>query len=217
MMKEIRKGYLRIAGIALLLLAGSVAAICQPDGFGPPPDGQSSGDDQQSMHQRGPSADRELKKLTQLLSLTSDQQSAAKLILTDQQSQIRALMQRARSAQQSSATTSSDATTTSTDGRPARPSREAMEAMRAQMKTIRSATQTKIAALLTDTQKATYAAYIEKQEKAQAERQQSDTPPPPPDGGEGGPPPDGGGPGGGPDGGGPGGGGPGGGGPGGDF
>ena len=190
-----------------LTLAGSMLAWGQPDGFGgPPPDGQGPGQDQQQERPRGTNTERELKMLTKLLTLSADQQTAVKAILTDEHAQMEALFKSSRS--QSTASSDGSATSTGTaDANSTRPSREQMEAMRATIKTLRTATQTKIAALLSDTQKNTYAAYIEKREKAMAQRQQGgdgEMPPPPPDGGEGGPPPDGGAPGsGGPGGGGP--------------
>ena len=75
------------------------------------------------------------------------------------------------------------------------PSREAMDAIRASMKTIREATQTKIAALLSDDQKIKFAVWEKKRARSSAQQENDDMPPPPPDG-QGGPP-DGGGPGGG--------------------
>jgi hypothetical protein len=135
----------------------------------------------------GPSVERELKHLTQLLTLSADQQTQVKAVLTDQHQQIEALFKPA------------DSDKTSEEQLP---SRETMEANRAAMKALREATQTKIAALLTDDQKTKFAAWIKKHEKSSSQ-QDEDAPPPPPDG-EGGPPPDGGGgSGGGPGGGGP--------------
>jgi Spy/CpxP family protein refolding chaperone len=144
---------------------------------------------------RGPSVERQLKRLTELLTLTADQQTQVKAILTDQRQQMVALFKQASSGGAAA------------EDQP--PTREAMESMRAEMKTIHAAAQAKIAALLTADQKVTYAAWNKKHERASARQENDDMPPPPPDG-EGGPPPDGGG---GPAGAGPGGGGPGGGGP----
>jgi len=189
------KSFLILARQSLPVFAVFIACGCaawaQPDGpMGPPPDGPPPGASEQ---QRGPSIERELKHLTQLLALTADQQTQVKAILTDQHQQIEALFK-------------SDSK--SADGEPQLPSRETMEANRSSIKALHEATRAKIAALLTDSQKVKFEALSKKQAKSEAQ-QDDDMPPPPPDG-EGGPPPDGGG---GPGGGGPGGGGPGGGGP----
>jgi hypothetical protein len=137
------------------------------------------------MQQRGPSVDHELKQLTQLLTLTTDQQTQVKTILTDQHQKIEALIKQSMP---------------STDSAPQPPSREAMEAMHDSMKAIRDASNTRIAALLSDDQKARFAAWEKKHARSS---QKGNDMPPPPDGGEGGPPPDGGGGSGGPGGGGP--------------
>ena len=173
-----------------LLFAFSVAAWAQPDG--PPPDGLPPG--MQDGQQRGPNVERELKQLTQLLALTTDQQAQVRALLTDQKTQIQALFQPPSADSSKAASTSSE--------RPM-PSIEEMQAQRAAVKGIREATRTKIAALLTDDQKTKYAAWLKK--KIQSEKRSEDDMPPPPPDGMGGPPPDGGG---GPGGGGPGGGGP---------
>jgi hypothetical protein len=62
------------------------------------------------------------------------------------------------------------------------------------MEQIREETNTKIAALLDDTQKTTFAAWVAKHKRHQAQESQDGPPPPPPDGGGpsdggGGPPP----------------------------
>lgn len=175
----------RIMPLAGLSLACCCAALAQPDGpGGPPPDGPPPGQEQQ--HPRGPSVERELKQLTQLLTLTADQQTQVKGLLTDQHQQIEALLKPAAASEDQP------------------PSREAMEAGRTAIKAIHADTNAKIAALLTDDQKTKFAAWEKKRAKASAQHENDDAPPPPPDG-EGGPPPDGGG---GPGGGGPGSGGP---------
>ena len=72
-----------------MLAAGCGALWAQPDASGgPPPDGPPPGEMQQD---RGPSVDKELKQLTQVLTLTTDQQTQVKAILTDQHEQIKAL------------------------------------------------------------------------------------------------------------------------------
>lgn len=178
----------RVLPLFGLLLALCGSALAQMGG--PPPDGPPPGEMQLSA-QSGPSIDRQLKQLTQQLTLTSDQQTQVKLILTDQQKQIQALF------------TSAMGSDKSAQSEP--PSPEAMQSLRAASKTIRQAGRTEITALLTDTQKTRFESLSKKQTRAEA--QQDDAMPPPPPEGDGGPPPD--------DGGGPGGGGPGGGGPGG--
>ncbi|MDR3741459.1 MAG: Spy/CpxP family protein refolding chaperone [Terracidiphilus sp.] len=153
---------------------------------GPPPGPPPS--DMQEGQQQGPGVDRQLKRLTKLLTLTEDQQAQVKVILTEEHQQMKALFDQSRAAQKSSQTDSSaDA------GGP--PSPETMKAQREQMELIRDAANAKISALLTDTQNAKFTSWLDQQKKREA-RQGDDMPPPPPDGG-GGPPPDGGGPGGG--------------------
>lgn len=165
--------------LAGALVAGGCALWAQPDG--PPPDGPPPGDMQQP--QRGPNADRELKHLTRLLTLTEDQQVQVKAILTNQSQQIKALFDQSKSNTQGSAS-SPDAA----NG----PNPEAMASMHAQMKVIRDAANSKIAALLTDAQKTKFNEWLEQRAKREAQMSQDDMPPPPPDGGGpggGGPPP----------------------------
>jgi Spy/CpxP family protein refolding chaperone len=158
----------RIMPLAGLSLACCCAALAQPDGPGGPPPGQT----QPSEH--GPNVERQLKRLTQLLTLTDDQQTQVKGLLTDQRQQIIALLKPAMGSEDQP------------------PSREAMEAARTAIKAIHADTNAKIAALLSDDQKTKFAAWEEKRAQASAQHENDDAPPPPPDG-EGGPPPDGGG------------------------
>lgn len=158
-----------------LLMAGLLAATCatlwaQPDGPGGPPPGEMQG-----QQMRGPGVDRELKQLTRLLTLTTDQQTQVKAILADQRTQMEALFKHSMPDNAS--------------GESEPPSQGAMETMRASMKTLREASNDRIAAILTGDQPAKFKAWREKRAKA-AERNEGM----PPDGG--GPPPDGGGPGG---------------------
>jgi Spy/CpxP family protein refolding chaperone len=196
-----------------LLLAGVLIASCcalwaQPGGsMGPPPDGPPPGGMQANMPEQlsGPGVERQLKRLTQLLTLTEAQQAQVKAILTNQRQQVEALVKPAKaSANTGSASAAGDGKTASNEDQP--PDREVMEALRAAVKSIHEETRAKIAAVLTDSQKTTYAAWEAKREKAAAKQEQSEDMPPPPPDGEDGPPPDGGG--GGPGGGGPPGGGP---------
>ena len=159
------------------VLAASCALHAQPDGGPPeggPPDGPPPGESQQQ--QRGPSVERELQHLTQLLTLTDVQQAKVKAVLAEQKQQMDALRASAANAEA---------------GEAAHPSRQ-------QMESVREEANTKIAALLTEAQKAKFDAWQEKrkQEMERRNSEEGDRPPPPPDGGEGGPPSGGGSPGG---------------------
>ncbi|MDR3793177.1 MAG: hypothetical protein P4L03_07340 [Terracidiphilus sp.] len=158
---------------ALLAAALAGPAFAQPDGggFGPPPDGFDNGG-----QQRGPNVDREVKQLTKLLALSTDQQTQLKTVLTERNQKMRELMKGIRPASQN-------------DGPP---DAAQFEQIRTQMKAIRDDANTKIEALLTDEQATKYKQWLKQQK-----RNNDDGMPPPPDGGPGGPPPDGGGPGGG--------------------
>ena len=119
--------------------------------------------------------ERELKHLTQLLTLTDAQQAKVKAVLTEQKQQIDALR---------------GSTANTESGQPAHPSRE-------QRESIRDAANAKIAALLTEAQKVKFQAWQEKRKQAmeRRSREDGDAPPQPPDGGQGGPLPGGGPPG----------------------
>ena len=159
-----------------------------------PPDGPPPGEGGPGggMRPHGPNTEQELKKLTQLLTLTADQQTQVRAILSDRNQQIEALFK-------------SQMGDPSADGGPPQmPSRESMQAMHKQMKSIREAANTQIASLLTADQKKKFESWAKKSIRSS----QSDEDMPPPPDGEGGPPPDGGGGPGGGSGGGPGGGGP---------
>jgi len=186
-------GYMILLARRTLPLLAMLVALCgsawaQPDGSGgPPPGGPPPGEFQPQQH--GPSVERELKQLTQLLALTAGQQTQVKAILTDQHTRIEALFKPA-------------ATDAKNDSAPQPPDPDQMQALRASAKSIRQAAHESIAALLTADQAAKFAAWAKKSARSQAQQESEDMPPPPPDG-EGGPPPDGGGgPGGGPGGGG---------------
>ncbi|WP_420237496.1 Spy/CpxP family protein refolding chaperone [Telmatobacter bradus] len=169
---------------ALLILTG--APLFAQDGGqgGPPPGGgPPDGMDGGSQQQRGPSIDRQLKQLTKQLSLTPDQQTNVKAILTEQHQKMSDLMQSMRPAGGQASSDDSQ-----------RPDPEQFEKMRTAMKALRNESNAKIAALLTESQLAKFNALL----KQQSQRDNQDGPPgPPPDGGEGGPPDGGGGPGGG--------------------
>lgn len=142
--------------LACVLIAGSCALWSQADAPQGPPPGPPDG-----MH-RG--HEGELRELTQALALTPEQRTQVKTLLEQRRQQVEALR----------TPPSGDNATPAP-----RPSRE-------QMESIRQATDTKIAALLNDDQKAKFAAW-------QAERKQhmghrggpgggpgGDGPPPPP-------------------------------------
>jgi Spy/CpxP family protein refolding chaperone len=156
------------ASIALLTLC-SYAAFAQGDGPppGPPPDAQSgppSGD-------RMPGPERQLKMLTHLLDLTTDQQTGVKALLEQESTQMKALRAKLQSENVESA------------------SPETRQARMAQVDQIRDETDTKIAALLNDTQKPKFAEWLQRRKAAMERRRPEDgnPPPPPPDGGA--PPP----------------------------
>jgi DNA repair ATPase RecN len=102
--------------------------------------------------------------LTRLLTLTPEQQTGVKAVLDQQAAQLNAL----RSKQEEGETP------------------EARQANRAQAKELREQSNTKISALLNDSQKKTFADWIQRR-KADMERRRGQEGPPPPDGG--GPPP----------------------------
>jgi protein CpxP len=111
-------------------------------------------------HGRGFNPERQLQQLTRVLSLTPDQQTQVKALLTEQQQKTEALRNSASNADSSSQST---------------PSR------REQMESIRNDTDTKIAALLNDDQKTKFAQW-QAQRKARMEQRQGpgDGNPPPP-------------------------------------
>jgi len=159
-----------MAGTALLSLwvcAVSSAAFGQaPDGApqGPPP-GPSQ--DQQGTGQRGPNPERELQTLTRLLTLTPDQQTGVKAVLEQQSEQMKALRNKAQNEASGSGT------------------HEAMQARRSQVEAIRNESITKIAALLDDNQKKTFADWTAKRKAEMEQRRgQGDGVPPPPPNGE---------------------------------
>jgi Spy/CpxP family protein refolding chaperone len=135
----------------------------------------------QQSPEHGPSVERELKKLTHSLALTTAQQAQVKAILIDQHQQIEALFNQSRASTQNGKT-SADAAS----GDDQSPSMEAMEQSRAAVKAIREDASAKIAALLTDDQKTRFAALENARQKAEAK--QDELPPPTPDGGGGGAP-----------------------------
>jgi len=161
-----------LAVVLLLALSAGFARAQAPDG--PPPGGPplDDGGGPPSMSDHAPGPQRELKMLTRLLSLTAEQQGGVKTILEQQTADMRALRAKSQSSPDESNTP------------------EARQARMTQMEQIREASNTKIAALLNDSQKKTFADWAARR-KAQMERRMQEggdgPPPPPPDGG--GPPP----------------------------
>jgi len=147
-----------------LLMAGILAASCgmlsaqSPQADGPPPGGMQPG----GMHGRG-GPERQLEMLTHVLSLTADQQTQVKALLTEQRQKMEELRK-----------SSSAGTDAATAGGP--PNRAAME-------TIHNDTDTKITALLNDEQKTKFAALqAERKARMQQRGAGGDGPPPPPPG-----------------------------------
>lgn len=163
-----------LAAAAFLALTATFASAQGPDSPppGPPPDGAAP----PPMADHMPGPDRELKMLTRVLTLTPDQQTGVKTILDQQASEMRALRARNQSNPQSNPDTANTP--------------EARQAHMQQVEQIRDESNTKISALLNDSQKKTFADWIAKRKAAMERRRQQDgdgPPPPPPDGG--GPPP----------------------------
>jgi len=170
--------------IAAVLTMGYGALWAQPDGpGGPPPDGPPPGQMQQSS---GPSVKRELKNLTQLLTLTTAQQAQIKTILTEEHQQMETLFSQSRRDEQSTKTSADSKADGDESTR-----KDAMETSRAAAKAIREEADVKISAVLTEDQKAKFESWEQKREAA-SKQQEDDDMPPPPDG-QGGPPPEGGG------------------------
>jgi Spy/CpxP family protein refolding chaperone len=139
-MNEFAYGYMLAR--RTLLLASVLAVSCcalwaQNDS---PPPGQ--------MHQRG-NPEREVQQLTQVLSLTADQQTQVKTLLAEQRQKMEALRNAAPSGDASSQAAS--------------PSREQMQA-------IHNDTDSKITALLNDDQKPKFAAWQQQRKEAMEHR-----------------------------------------------
>lgn len=178
----------RLFLVALLLGSAASFVSAQPDGgFGPPPGGGPPPDGMDAGQQHGPNLDRELKKLTKLLTLTADQQTKVKAILTERNQQIGDFFKANAPKRDNGDAKSSD------DAQPAPD--EQFEKMRTALKAIRGTANGKIAALLTEAQAPKFDAYLKQQAKAEQEMGPGG-PPPDGGGGPGGPPPGGGSPGG---------------------
>lgn len=166
----------RAALAASILMALSSFLHAQPDGGpgGGPSGGGPGGGPPGDFGMDSPSllnVNNDLKKLTKLLSLTTDQQTQVKAILTDERTQMQATIKKAESADRS-------------DG-------PGPGSLWIAVTSIRQGANSKIAALLNGDQAQKFAAWQKKQEKEEMESGPDGGPPP--DGG--GPPPGGGPPG----------------------
>jgi Spy/CpxP family protein refolding chaperone len=155
-MIEFAYGFLlarRTLVLAAVLVASCGAIWAQADGqASPPTNGPAPGE----MHRRGPGVERELAQLTHVLSLSAEQQTQVKALLTAQRQQFEALRN------------PSAANGSSNEAAP--PSREQMEA-------IRQGTDSKIAALLNDDQKTKFAAWQQQRKQRMQRRRGPDSQP----------------------------------------
>jgi Spy/CpxP family protein refolding chaperone len=150
MMNELVYGYLLAR--RTLVLAGVLAVACCAlwAQNASPPTGLAG--------QRGPNQERQLQQLTQVLSLTADQQAQVKTLLAEQREKMEALRKSGAGSDASS--------------QGAQPSREQMEA-------IRNDTDNKITALLNDDQKTKFAAWQQQRKERMERRQGANAPAPP--------------------------------------
>ncbi|WP_263359996.1 hypothetical protein [Acidicapsa ligni] len=150
---------------ATCLMLCSYAAVAQ-DGPPPPDAGASQGAAAQGESRHGdrmPDPDRQLKALTRILTLTTDQQTGVKALLDQQSAQMKALRNQPPTEQS------------------ANPGADPRHARIEQMERIREETSTKIAALLDDNQKKLFADWQAKR-KAEMEQRRGrsqDVPPQP--------------------------------------
>jgi periplasmic protein CpxP/Spy len=152
-MTKIRTRTLAVATALLALCTGPIFAQDTPPS-GPPAGGPPGG------HMRMGDPERELHMLTHVLTLTPEQQTGVKAILEQQTTQMQAL----RAKNQGEA--ASDTT-------------EARQARMTQMAQIREEGDTKINALLDDSQKKLFADWIARRKAAMERRQQGGAAPPP--------------------------------------
>jgi protein CpxP len=155
------------AGAALLALCSCIAFAQSEQPQNPAPGAEQGGPRSQMRHGFDP--ERELARLTHLLTLTTDQQTGVKAVLAQQAAQMKAL----RDKTQSSATESDTS--------------ETRQARMTQMEQIRDESNTKIAALLDDNQKKTFADWLQQRKAAMGSGRPHGGNPPPD--GAGGPPP----------------------------
>ena len=113
----------------------------------------------------GGGSERELERLTHALTLTADQQTGVKALLEQQSMQMKALRAKAQALPQTETAGSETA--------------ETRQAGITQMDQIRDETDTKISALLDDTQKKTFADMIARRKAAMARHESREGNPPP--------------------------------------
>ena len=138
-----------------LASGAAVLALCACATFAPSAFAQSG---RRGGMGRSNSVDQQLATLTSLLTLTPDQQTGVKAILVQQSTQIQAL----RTQSQSSSSDSEDE----------------RQARMTKIQQIHEESETSISALLDDTQKKTYADWLQKQKASMQQRQQQGGSPP---------------------------------------
>ena len=157
----------KLAVSCALLALCSLAAYAQsgePQGPPPgPPDAAAQGGPP-PRGERKPDPERQLRMLTRLLTLSNDQQAAIKPILEQESAQMQALRSKSDSE-------------TANSGAP-----ESRQARMAQIQQIRDDSNTKIAALLNDSQKKDFADWIAKRAAEMEKRRSQGPAAPPPDG-----------------------------------
>jgi protein CpxP len=160
-MSEIRmrmkSGWKVVAAGALLLLCSYAGMGQAPDGAPPPPEGAPG-----ARMERGANPERQLGMLTRMLNLTADQQKGVRTVLEQQATEMKALREKAPADP-------------ATGQKP-----ETREARMAQMNQIREESNTKIAALLDENQKKTYADWAAKRKQEMERRQRGEQGGPPP-------------------------------------
>lgn len=159
------------AGTGLLALCAGIVFAQSPDSPppGPPPNGQSGPQPGEMGRGRGP--EEQLRNLTRILTLTEDQQKGVRTVLEQQATEMRALRAKSQAAGANNDTP------------------EARQARMTQMNQIRDESNTKIAALLDDNQKKTFADWEQRRKAAMERRQSRDGQPPSPPPNDGAPPP----------------------------
>ena len=166
------------AGTALLALCAGIAYAQAPDSPPPPPGSPpnaQSGPPNGEMGRGRGGPEEQLKNLTRVLTLTEDQQKGVRTVLEQQATEMRALRAKSQAEGANNDTP------------------EARQARMTQMNQIRDEGNTKIAALLDENQKKTFADWVQRR-KAAMDRRQSrgqsrDSQPPSPPPNDGAPPP----------------------------
>jgi periplasmic protein CpxP/Spy len=148
-------------GAALLGLC-SFAAYAQSTPPAAPTGNDATTNPHNNWRRGGMGSERELERLTHMLTLTADQQTGVKALLEQQSTQMKALHAKAQ--------TEAAGTTETTETR---------QAGMTQMDQIRDETNTKISALLDDTQKKTFADMIARRKAAMARHESREGNPPP--------------------------------------